>query len=233
MNYKISQLQIRYSLASKQSVYARMNALHIFPVKRGEISSESLDKLDKLDKFLKDNPGKKIWEFPRDTDFDLSTGQLDKSTGQLDKSTGQLDKSTGQLDKSTGQLDKSTGQLDKSTGQLDKSTGQLDKSTGQLDKSTGQLDKSTGQLDNFSEILHLVEAIARHFTANQDPLAKYKALEYAANHIILLPTSKISELNGAKPHKNQFQRGVFIFTKTKNKIGREAAWLIRIAHIHT
>ena len=219
MNYKISQLQIRYSLASKQSVYARMNALHIFPVKRGEISSESLDKLDKLDKFLRDNPGKKIWEFPRDTDFDLSTGQLDKSTGQLDKSTGQLDKSTGQLDKSTGQLDKSTGQLDKSTGQLD--------------KSTGQLDKSTGQLDNFSEILHLVEAIARHFTANQDPLAKYKALEYAANHIILLPTSKISELNGAKPHKNQFQRGVFIFTKTKNKIGREAAWLIRIAHIHT
>jgi len=193
-----------------------------------------------LDKFMKDNPGKKIWEFPRDTDFDLSTGQLDKSTGQLDKSTGQLnkstgqlDKSTGQLDKSTGQLDKSTGQLDKSTGQLDKSTGQLDKSTGQLDKSTGQLDKSTGQLDNFSEILHLVEAIARHFTANQDPLAKYKALEYAANHIILLPTSKISELNGAKPHKNQFQRGVFIFTKTKNKIGREAAWLIRIAHIHT
>jgi len=212
MNYKISQLQIRYSLASKQSVYARMNALHIFPVKRGEISNESLDKLDKLDKFMKDNPGKKIWEFPRDTDFDLSTGQLDKSTGQLDKSTGQLNKSTGQLDKSTGQLDKSTGQLD---------------------KSTGQLDKSTGQLDNFSEILHLVEAIARHFTANQDPLAKYKALEYAANHIILLPTSKISELNGAKPHKNQFQRGVFIFTKTKNKIGREAAWLIRIAHIHT
>jgi hypothetical protein len=120
-----------------------------------------------------------------------------------------------------------------SSSELDKSTGQLDKSTGQLDKSTGQLDKSTGQLNNFSEILHLVEAIARHFAANQDPLAKYKALEYAANHIILLPTSKISELNGAKPHKNQFQRGVFIFTKTKNKIGREAAWLIRIAHIHT
>jgi len=222
MNYKISQLQIRYSLASKQSVYARMNALHIFPVKRGEISNESLDKLDKLDKFMKDNPGKKIWEFPRDTDFDLSTGQLDKSTGQLDKSTGQLDKSTGQLDKSTGQLDKSTGQLDKSTGQLDKSTGQLD-------KSTGQLDKSTGQLDNFSEILDLVEAIARHFTANQDPLTKYKALEYAANHIMVLPTSKIKELTGAKPpKKNHYQRGTFLFTKTENKIGRETAWQIEM-----
>jgi vacuolar-type H+-ATPase subunit I/STV1 len=208
MNYKISQLQIRYSLASKQSVYARMNALHIFPVKRGEISSESLDKLDKLDKFMKDNPGKKIWEFPRDTDFDLSTEQLDKSTRQLDKSTRQLDKSTGQLDKSTGQLDKSTGQLD---------------------KSTGQLDKSTGQLDNFSEILHLVETMARHFAANQDPLTKYKALEYAANHIMLLPTSKIKELTGAKPpKKNHYQRGTFLFTKTENKIGRETAWQIEM-----
>src|SRR4028119_396637 len=84
-----------------------------------------------------------------------------------------------------------TKQINLSTGQLDKSTGQLDKSTGQLDKSTGQLDKSTGQLDNFNETLQLVKAIARHFAASQDPLAKYKALEYAANHIMLLPTSKI------------------------------------------
>lgn len=65
-------------------------------------------------------------------------------------------------------------------------TTYLDKSTGQLDKSTGQLDKSTGQLDNFNETLQLVEAIARHFATNQDPLAKYKALEYATNHNILL-----------------------------------------------
>ena len=185
MNYKISELQTRYSL-SKQSIYDRMKALDVFPIKRGEISSESLDKLDKLDKFMKDNPGKKIWEFPRNTDFITSL-----------------------------------------------SSYELDKSTGQLDKSTGQLDKSTGQLDNFNETLQLIEAIARQFAANQDPLTKYKALEYAANYIMLLPTSKISELNGAKPREDQFQRGVFIFTKTKNKIGREAAWLIQIAHIHT
>jgi|JFJP01.1.fsa_nt_gi hypothetical protein len=192
MNYKISELQNRYSLGSKQSVYDRMKALQILPLKRGEISSDSLDKLDKLNEFMKNNPGKKIWEFPRDAE----------STSSL-----------------------STGQLDKSTGQLDKSTGQLDKSTGQLDKSTGQLDKSTGQLDNFNETLQLVEAIARHF-ANQDPLAKYKALEYAAKYIPLLPTSKIYELTGAKPRRNQFQRGIFIFTKTEIKIGRETAWQI-------
>jgi hypothetical protein len=160
MNYKISELQARYSLSSKQSVYDRMKALQIVPVSRGEISSQALDKLDELDKFMKKNPGAKIWEFPRDVEYE----------------------------------------------------------------SSGQLDKSSGQLDNFNETLQLVEAIARHFAANQDPLAKYKALEYAANHIMLLPTSKVKELIGAKPSKSQFQRGTFVFTKTDIKIGRESAW---------
>jgi hypothetical protein len=94
--------------------------------------------------------------------------------------------------------------------------------------STGQLDKSTGQLDNFNKTLQLIEAITRHFSANTDPLAKYKALEYAANHIMLLPTSKIQELTGAKPSKSSFQRGIFIFSKTENKIGRETAWQVQM-----
>ena len=161
---KISELQIRYGLASKQSVYDRMKALQILPISRGEISSQALDKLDKLDKFMKNNPGAKIWEFPRDAES----------------------------------------------------------------LSSGQLDNSTGQLDNFNEILQLVEAIARHFWANQDPLAKYKALEYAANHMMLLPSSKVRELTGAKPSKNGFQRGIFIFSKTENKIGRETAWRVQM-----
>ena len=101
--------------------------------------------------------------------------------------------------------------------------------TEQLNLSTGQLDKSTGQLDNFNETLQLVEAIARHFATNQDPLAKYKALEYAANHIMLLPTSKIKELTGGRPSKSHFQRGIFIFTKIENtKIGRETAWRVQM-----
>jgi hypothetical protein len=175
MNYKISELQARYGLNSKQSVYDRIKALNIETVHRGEISSDSLDKLDKLDKFMRKNPGAKIWEFPRDIEYE---------------------------------------------------------SSGQLDKSTGQLDKSTGQLDNFNEALQLVEAIARHFAANQDPLAKYKALEYAATHNILLPTSKIKELIGAKPRKNHFQRGAFIFNKTKNKIGQETAWKVNMPRIN-
>jgi hypothetical protein len=96
----------------------------------------------------------------------------------------------------------------------------------ELNLSTGQLDKSTGQLDNFNETLQLVKAIAQHFAASQDPLAKYKALEYAANHIMLLPTSKIQELTGAKPSKSSFQRGIFIFyqnRKHENRTGDSLA----------
>lgn len=168
MNHKISELQTRYSLASKQSVYDRMKALQIIPVNRGEISSHALDELDKLDKFMKNSPGAKIWEFPRNAES----------------------------------------------------------------LSTGQLDKSTGQINNFNETLQLVEvveAIARHFATNQDPLAKYKALEYAANHVMLLPSSKIKELTGAKPNKNKFH-GIFFISKTNLKIGREIAWKVEMAN---
>ena len=51
--YPISELQQRYSLTSRQSVYDRMKALAIEPIARGKLSSEQLDKLDKLDKHLK------------------------------------------------------------------------------------------------------------------------------------------------------------------------------------
>jgi len=167
MNYKISELQARYNLSSKQSVYDdRMKALQILPIKHGEISSESLDKLEKLNEFMKNNPRAKVWEFPKDTESITSLP-------------------------------------------------------------TGQLDLSTGQLDNFNEMLQLVEALARHFAANQDQLAKYKALEYAANHIMLLPTSKIKELTGVKPTKH-FHRGIFVFSKTEDKIGRETAWRVQM-----
>jgi hypothetical protein len=83
-------------------------------------------------------------------------------------------------------------------------------------------------LNNSNKTLQLLEAIAQQLVANQDPLAKYKALEYAANRIMLLPSSKIKELTGAKPSKSQFQRGTFVFTKTDIKIGRETAWRIQM-----
>ncbi|MEG4327906.1 hypothetical protein [Microcoleus sp. herbarium5] len=51
--YLIANLQERYNLSSKQSVYDRIKALLIEPVARGKISSDQLDKLDKLNQHLK------------------------------------------------------------------------------------------------------------------------------------------------------------------------------------
>lgn len=51
--HAIADLQGRYGLNSKQSVYDRIKALSIEPVARGKISSEQLNKLDKLNEHLK------------------------------------------------------------------------------------------------------------------------------------------------------------------------------------
>lgn len=51
--YAIADLQKRYGLSSKQSVYDRIKALTIEPIARGKISSEQLSKLDKLNEHLK------------------------------------------------------------------------------------------------------------------------------------------------------------------------------------
>jgi hypothetical protein len=176
MNYKISELQNRYGLASKQTVYDRIKALHIERAGRGEISSESVDELDKFDKFLKNNPGATLSDFPRNPEA-ITTSKLDLSNGQLDLSNGQLDLSSKQLD--------------------------------------------------FNETLVLIEAIARHFKPDTDPLAKYKALEYAVKHKLILPSSEIQRLIGVNPCKygKIFQRGSFIFKKSE-KIGRQTGWLI-------
>ncbi|MBN3875225.1 hypothetical protein [Nostoc sp. JL23] len=59
---KISSLQQRYKLNSRQAVNNRINGLNIEPIKRGEISAEQLDLLDRLDKHIRS--GGAIADFP-------------------------------------------------------------------------------------------------------------------------------------------------------------------------
>ncbi|QLE47960.1 hypothetical protein FD724_07400 [Nostoc sp. C057] len=59
---KISSLQERYKLNSRQAVNNRINGLKIDPVARGEISAEQLDLLDRLDKHIRG--GGAIADFP-------------------------------------------------------------------------------------------------------------------------------------------------------------------------
>jgi hypothetical protein len=79
--------------------------------------------------------------------------------------------------------------------------------------------------DNFNETLQLVEAIARHFQQQRDPLENYKALIFAAEQSLILPSSKVLELAGIKPHGQQFERGSFRFTRA-GKIGGQSGWKV-------
>ncbi|MEG4634114.1 hypothetical protein QUB56_31860 [Microcoleus sp. AR_TQ3_B6] len=83
----------------------------------------------------------------------------------------------------------------------------------------------TPTADNFNETLQLVEAIARHFQQQRDPLQHYAALERAIASGWLLSTSEVRSLIGTKPHGDRFQHGSFVFVKS-GKIRNQAAWKV-------
>jgi len=79
--------------------------------------------------------------------------------------------------------------------------------------------------DNFTEALQLVEAIARHFQQQREPLQHYAALERAIASGWLLSTSEVRALISTKPHGERFQHGSFVFVRA-GKIGAQAAWKV-------
>jgi hypothetical protein len=79
--------------------------------------------------------------------------------------------------------------------------------------------------DNFNETLQLIEAIARHFQQQRDPLQHYAALERAIASGWLLSTAEVRSLISTKPHGDRFQHGSFVFVKS-GKIGAQAAWKV-------
>jgi len=91
--------------------------------------------------------------------------------------------------------------------------------------STVVVDKSLDKLDNFTETLQLIEIIAKRFNQH-DPMAEYKALIFATKNQLILPSSKVTELTGVKPHGKKFTRGSFTFIKS-GKIGGESGWLVK------
>lgn len=78
---KISTLQVRYGLESRQAVYDRINGLDIKPVVRGKISLIQLELLDKLDKHIRG--GGAIADFPIQPEVEVPA--LSKLDNQLDR----------------------------------------------------------------------------------------------------------------------------------------------------
>lgn len=80
---KISTLQERYKLDSRQAVYDRINGLGIEPVARGKISPRQLELLDRLDLHVRSNGA--IADFPRQPEVQLPTlDKLDKLDNSLE-----------------------------------------------------------------------------------------------------------------------------------------------------
>jgi len=79
--------------------------------------------------------------------------------------------------------------------------------------------------DNFTETLQLVEAIARHFQQQHEPLQHYAALEQAACCAWILTTSEVSGLIGVKPTGDRFERGSFAFVRS-GKVGTQTGWKV-------
>ncbi|WP_445634538.1 hypothetical protein NSTC745_06362 [Nostoc sp. DSM 114161] len=86
---KISSLQERYRLDSRQAVYDRINGLKIEPIARGKISSEQLELLDKLDIHIRS--GGAIADFPLQPE--VQAPALDK-LDKLDKLDIEPDQAT-------------------------------------------------------------------------------------------------------------------------------------------
>jgi hypothetical protein len=93
---KISTLQGRYGLESRQAVYDRINGLDIKPVARGKITPQQLELLDKLDKHIRGGGAiatlaEGIADFPIQPEVEVPA--LEKLDNQLDILDNQLDNS--------------------------------------------------------------------------------------------------------------------------------------------
>jgi hypothetical protein len=73
--------------------------------------------------------------------------------------------------------------------------------------------------------LELIEAIARHFQQQREPLQHYAALEQAACCAWILTTSEVSGLIGVKPTGDRFERGSFAFVRS-GKVGAQTGWKV-------
>jgi len=109
----------------------------------------------------------------------------------------------------------------KTGGKLEEFKPTLQQNNEMIVHSTPALDKP----DNFTEALQLVEAIARHFQQQREPLQHYAALERAIASGWLLSTAEVRSLISTKPHGDRFQHGSFVFIRA-GKIGAQAAWRV-------
>jgi len=90
---------------------------------------------------------------------------------------------------------------------------------------SGEIELASKQ-EAYADTLMLIEAISKHFKQDSaDPLANQKALLFAAENRLILPSSQVKQLIGKKPSGLVFLWGRFQIEKT-GKVGRETGWAV-------
>jgi hypothetical protein len=95
---------------------------------------------------------------------------------------------------------------------------------------TAKLEKAgeieVARTESYADMLMLIEAISKHFKSESvDPLANQKALLFAADNMLILPSSQIKKLIGKKPVGAGCTWGCFSINWV-GRVGRESGWLV-------
>jgi hypothetical protein len=228
--YYINDLQERYNLKTRQSVYDRLKAIGTQVEKEGNksyVTDTVLEKLDQLQEHL--NLGGSIKTFTPTVKITVHS-KIDnenfESSSPIDSVNSALGKANSSLDSVNSGLDKANFSLDSVNSVPDKANSSLDSVNFGLDKVNLSLDSNTQyvQLDLFESLMERVEEVVERMIP-MNPINHWEKLDIAVERGYILSTKEVQSLVDTKPSGTTWTRGAFIFTRT-GKIGNQAGWKI-------
>ncbi|MGI0480557.1 hypothetical protein ACN4EE_07180 [Geminocystis sp. CENA526] len=228
--YYINDLQERYNLKTRQSVYDRLKAIGVRVEKEGNksyVTEAVLDKLDQLQEHL--NLGGSIKTFTptvKTTVHSKIDNENEDFESPIDSVNSPLGKANSSLDSVNSGLDKTNSSLDSVNFGLDKTNSSLDSVNFGLDKANSSLDSSIQyvQLNLFDSLMERVEEVVERMIP-VNPISHWEKLDLAVERGYILSSKEVHSLVGTKPSGTTWTRGAFIFTRA-GKIGNQGGWKI-------
>jgi predicted RND superfamily exporter protein len=242
--YYINDLQERYNLKTRQSVYNRLKAIGTQVEKEGNksyITDTVLEKLDQLQEHL--NLGGSIISFTPtvkttvhskidNENFD-SSSPIDSINLTIDKANSSDNSINLTIDKANSSDNSINLTIDKANSSDNSVNFGLDKVNSPDNSVNFGLDKVNSpdnsniqyiQLNLFESLMEKVEEIVERIIPI-NPISHWEKLDIAAEKGYILSTKEVQTLLGTKPSGTTWARGAFIFTRT-GKIGNQAGWRI-------
>ncbi len=201
--YSIKDLQQRYGLKTRQSVYDRLNAVQAQVLKEGNktyVTEDTVIILDELQEHLK--LGGSIKTFTPTVKATVHA-ETDSVNSQLDSPTV------------NSKTDSVNSQLDSPTV-----NSKIDSVNSQLDTQVKYV-----QLSLFEDLMEkTVEKVVKKVVPS-NPISHWEKLDQAVERGYILSSKEVGDLLGTKPHGKEWTRGAFKFIR-KGKIGNQAGWQV-------